>query len=472
MPRLGHKKSRNGCRQCKARHVKCDESKPCGSCARHGVPCSLMTWDPDSSPVAGATSTSTSGPGSSASSSTSARSAREWSRRGSYQASEASQPPSLHAIDEFQNPTPTPTFRGEESESPASSTDTFPFLTKLVHKKDASEYEDWARDLELIHHWTTDACLSMCPRDDIKKMWTIAAPKEAIQHTYLMHQMLCFSALHIAHHQAEHQSEQRAQYHALAINHQDLAIKAMRPKLTHITNENASHLFATSTLVSMCVFGERSLNALNYGGGGEPLEDLLDAFALLQGMGGLFATSHMLVLKSPFAPMLIPGTVPTPPQPIFNLLLARIPDAVAFIGKQKDIPEDVQRECVVQLLAFQDVLQHGTDPSQDSREMRLLFFWPVHLKPNFAVWARRKHSCVLVLIAFYAVALRAGEPVHWFCKGWAERVIRAVDEHIEEEWRVAIQWPWEFIMGVEAQQRGDRRVKQEPSSDMDVRMEI
>lgn len=312
----------------------------------------------------------------------------------------------------------------------------------------------------------------MCPRDDIKNMWTIAAPKEAIQHTYLMHQMLCFSALHIAHHQAEHQSEQRAQYHALAINHQDLAIKAMRPKLTHITNENASHLFATSTLVSMCVFGERSLNASSHGGGGEPLEDLLDAFALLQGMGGLFATSHMLVLKSPFAPMLIPGTVPTPPQPIFNLLLARIPDTVAFIGKQKDIPEDIQRECVVQLLAFQDVLQHGINPSQDSREMRLLFFWPVHLNPNFAVWTRRKHPCVLVLIAFYAVALRAGEPVYWFCKGWAERIIRAVDEHIEEEWRVAIQWPWEFIMGVEAQQRGHQRVKQEQSSDMDMMMEI
>jgi hypothetical protein len=28
----------------------CDENKPCGSCARHGVQCSLVTWDPDAPP--------------------------------------------------------------------------------------------------------------------------------------------------------------------------------------------------------------------------------------------------------------------------------------------------------------------------------------------------------------------------------------------------------------------------------------
>lgn len=45
MLRLGHKKSRNGCRQCKTRHVKCDEKRPCGGCSKYGVHCSLVTWD-------------------------------------------------------------------------------------------------------------------------------------------------------------------------------------------------------------------------------------------------------------------------------------------------------------------------------------------------------------------------------------------------------------------------------------------
>ncbi|OQE01628.1 hypothetical protein PENVUL_c042G05930 [Penicillium vulpinum] len=39
-PRRSHKKSRNGCRWCKARKVKCDETRPhCNNCVKHGIQC-------------------------------------------------------------------------------------------------------------------------------------------------------------------------------------------------------------------------------------------------------------------------------------------------------------------------------------------------------------------------------------------------------------------------------------------------
>ncbi|KAH1415504.1 hypothetical protein KXV98_003862 [Aspergillus fumigatus] len=39
-PRLAHRKSRTGCQRCRARRVKCDESRPvCRDCHRHGIPC-------------------------------------------------------------------------------------------------------------------------------------------------------------------------------------------------------------------------------------------------------------------------------------------------------------------------------------------------------------------------------------------------------------------------------------------------
>ncbi|CAM1508902.1 Fc.00g026410.m01.CDS01 [Cosmosporella sp. VM-42] len=39
-PRIGHRKSKGGCRLCKSRKVKCDESRPrCGWCLHRGVPC-------------------------------------------------------------------------------------------------------------------------------------------------------------------------------------------------------------------------------------------------------------------------------------------------------------------------------------------------------------------------------------------------------------------------------------------------
>ncbi|EHA53603.1 hypothetical protein MGG_14728 [Pyricularia oryzae 70-15] len=39
-PRRSHKKSRDGCRRCKSRKIKCDEVHPrCGNCTKHGVDC-------------------------------------------------------------------------------------------------------------------------------------------------------------------------------------------------------------------------------------------------------------------------------------------------------------------------------------------------------------------------------------------------------------------------------------------------
>lgn len=39
-PRRSHKKSRDGCRRCKSRKIKCDEVHPrCGNCVKHGVDC-------------------------------------------------------------------------------------------------------------------------------------------------------------------------------------------------------------------------------------------------------------------------------------------------------------------------------------------------------------------------------------------------------------------------------------------------
>ncbi|KAF2705997.1 hypothetical protein K504DRAFT_460085 [Pleomassaria siparia CBS 279.74] len=478
MPRLGHKKSRNGCRQCKARHVKCNESKPCSSCKRHGVPCSLVTWDGEGDGpemgTLGATLGSSSAAGGAERRSASTSRSRSRSRRGSSSSS--------RVIEEYQNPTPpsTETYKEEESvTSPASSTDTYPFLTKFVHDKDATEQANWARDLELIHHWTTEACLSMCPRDDLRNLWTRIAPKAAMNHTYLMHQILTFSSLHIAHHDVS----ERDVYHALAIHHQDLAIRAIRPKLANITPENAPFLFATSTLVSMCVFGERALGAMRpQGADKEPLEDLLDAFALLQGMGGLFNMSFGQVIQSPFAPIVSPGNTIVPPQPIFATILERIPEAVSFIGAQSDIPEDIQRECLVQLLALRDVIQHNSQPTQDSREMRTLFFWPLHLKPIFSVWVRERRQPVLVLLAYYAVVLRAGEslkieggtPAYWFYTGWAERLINDVARYVDDTWRPVTQWQWDLIMGVVHQQQpqGQKRGYEQSfgGGDEDVKM--
>lgn len=49
--RRPHKKSRQGCADCRARRVKCSEDKPrCRQCARRDIPCIYRTTKPDTAP--------------------------------------------------------------------------------------------------------------------------------------------------------------------------------------------------------------------------------------------------------------------------------------------------------------------------------------------------------------------------------------------------------------------------------------
>ncbi|BCS03226.1 Zn(II)2Cys6 transcription factor domain-containing protein [Aspergillus luchuensis] len=46
-PRLNHRKSTRGCRRCKARKVKCSETRPkCQHCNRHNLPCEYAPLEP------------------------------------------------------------------------------------------------------------------------------------------------------------------------------------------------------------------------------------------------------------------------------------------------------------------------------------------------------------------------------------------------------------------------------------------
>jgi hypothetical protein len=177
MARLGHKKSRLGCRQCKARHVKvchdntawpliraepqeareellnpeqCDELKPCSNCARHGVQCSLVTWDATSAPPNPPATHSSSAP----KRDRPAQNTPEQPVSAPFdigvgadkQSQESATPNTDHnvSIDSPKNTL-------SEGSSPSSQSDHFPFLSRFIHKSEPSQTNLWIRDIELMY---------------------------------------------------------------------------------------------------------------------------------------------------------------------------------------------------------------------------------------------------------------------------------------------------------------------------------
>jgi hypothetical protein len=115
----------------------------------------------------------------------------------------------------------------------------------------------------------------------MRHTWRVDAPQHAVAHTFFMHEILAFAALHKAH----KLPEQRAQYYSFGIHHQDLSIRGVREKLLNVTAHEAAAIVATSTLLTLSVFASTGFE-LNYPeipSSQGAIEGILNIFNLMQG---------------------------------------------------------------------------------------------------------------------------------------------------------------------------------------------
>ncbi|PBK65334.1 hypothetical protein ARMSODRAFT_978436 [Armillaria solidipes] len=138
-PMRPHQKTRTGCKTCKQRKVKCDESLPfCNNCTKRGIEC---VWD-NSSPRPESTTS-------------------------------------------------------ERSMVVAQSSSTDSSLSLWTRDDGSSDL----LTLELMHHYTTSASYSLFPDPDASAVWRTVIPQMAFdpRNRCLLQAILAFSALHIHH---------------------------------------------------------------------------------------------------------------------------------------------------------------------------------------------------------------------------------------------------------------------------------
>jgi len=126
-------------------------------------------------------------------------------------------------------------------------------------------------------------------------------------------------------------------------------------------------------------------------------------------------------------------------------LIHQIPTLISFIESEPGLP-DQERKLYLSVIAhFEPVLQMAMPPRVDNRELRFLFFWPLHLQPEFFSFLRQKRPGALAILMYYATMLSASQSRYWFLEGWGERLMRACFEELEQNWQPAVQWPVSFI---------------------------
>ncbi|KAL2178837.1 putative transcription factor [Thermothelomyces heterothallicus CBS 202.75] len=218
-PRRSHKKSRSGCRRCKARKIKCDEVHPrCGNCVKHGVPCDFE--HPEvlaelQAAAAAAAADSPSTPGSTANYRSPA------SRHGSIM-SGASAGSSGSAP--LCRPPPTP-----------SVSQTTPPGHRLL-------------ELRLMHHYTAMTCKTFTFTAPVTEdIWKITVPNLAFSGSqHLADAILAVAALHLRSMMPNDKELIRASHAYMAASLAEYSAALTKG----INSSNAESLFLTSALIA------------------------------------------------------------------------------------------------------------------------------------------------------------------------------------------------------------------------------
>ncbi|KAG9191288.1 hypothetical protein G6011_09376 [Alternaria panax] len=275
-------------------------------------------------------------------------------------------------------------------------------------------------------------------------MWRVEAPKQANAHDYLMHELLAFAALHKAYQQP---LDQRQPYYACGIHHQDLAIRGVRERLHNVTDDEAPAIVATSTLLTLSVFASTGFEAQTAptAAAVNDIDSIMNAFHLMQGMGHVLALAQAAVRESFVGPMLRDPTEPSASQPMLQDLKDHLPALIKFIEGKTDLPEVERKLYLTTITYFEPALQVSLPPWVDNRELRFLFFWPLHLDPEFMECLRQRRSGAIAILMHFAIVLIAAEPRYWFMEEWGHRVMKACYEVIDQSWLSAAQWPLSFL---------------------------
>ncbi|EOA85255.1 hypothetical protein ACJQWK_06942 [Exserohilum turcicum] len=200
--RRSHTKSRKGCKTCKRRHIRCDETFPqCRNCTKHQVRCDYMD-----SPTAVLP-----------------------------ESPQSPQQPNLLWTPEIEATIELWRHTGE-----------FPFPELRVYP-----HPQWRAltmvDLRLIHHLSSISNEMFRNGTSKSTLWTDMMPKFlsiAASHSFVMHSILAFSASHLA------WISQSTETRNLAFHHASLALKGLHDGITNFTKHNSDAILASSLLLA------------------------------------------------------------------------------------------------------------------------------------------------------------------------------------------------------------------------------
>ncbi|KAL1966365.1 hypothetical protein VTN77DRAFT_4507 [Rasamsonia byssochlamydoides] len=353
MSRRPHKKSRNGCMECKRRHIKCDENRPtCVNCLTSERCCSYVDSSLSSNVSTPRSYTSPSMP--------------------SFEVSDLAGPI-------FDN------FTAQPLENRLS--------VNMNH-------------LELFHHALTEMDKSFGFDETRAQVPFRVTIKCCLSVPYLMHEVLALAALHLSILRPAQQEFYRHQ----AVQLQTQAISLFNSKRDELTADNCVPMFLFSSLLGIHVLCDTMTSPDNN------FNIFLDRFStylhLHRGVRAVTSRSWHILRETELKPILESGEVIPP----LKESTGHECDGLLTLIESTDLCQssiDVCRQAIEQLQCAFDAYRR---PALENRTAAI-FAWPISVPAEFVDLLMHRRPEALVILAHYAVLLHDCREIWIFGSG-------------------------------------------------------
>ncbi|KAF7516372.1 hypothetical protein G7054_g14188 [Neopestalotiopsis clavispora] len=412
--RRSHKKSRNGCRYCKQRRIKCDETKPiCGNCAHSSIICDYTPKEDNVQPIVSR------GRG---------RPRKDWTAVTIARSGDV--PAALPSASLLTNTLPAPADVAQ-----------LPLYTPL--------HMQWgADDMQLFFHYLT--AVAVDTGDD--QLWKYQLPRIAFRHHTILHLILALAALHLARSEPGRSAELMAQAEA----HMNVGLRRATQDLANLNEQNCAELYMTTILICTYNFartpGPRNLLVVADGHESAWWNLFRGVRVVIERIGHPTILARLAQDAGAHDAVLQPKSVPaSPPEGEFTMptlldwenaldLLHRLVEHVSL-----DRKSIYHSTCNMLKWCFHDTF--GSKASADTvatPKFQTIMAWLYVLDDRYVEMLRENDPLAMLLLAYFAILLQTLERV-WFLKGWAIHILRGVREILsetsQEQWLPWLQWP-------------------------------
>ena len=417
-PRLAHKKSRKGCKRCKARRVKCDETHPeCSSCTKHGVSCEYI----NDAPIR----------------------------------SEAMQP-----LTKSNGPLPSttpPVCLASPYSNPGETTDLFgPEARREL-------------ELRLLHHFITIVTYTFpaCNEQRCRDLWIIDAVRSGFRHAFLLNAILAISALHLLsdtrsmtyfYARDEDQVAVERVTNTLSITDTDkgrdlarahrsylnTAVRQQREAISNLSPSNADAIFMASLLLSY-----QSLRLIPDRSTSHSYTPPIQWLKMSKAVATIVVAARPMVHDdSMIAQMLAYTTEPDFKDEfaMFNPLYRKPFEALLDWSRCPEPSLDLDiRNAYERTLAYVGGVYRALLNKEAPRALiRRVVCLGVLAPARYIELLEQGRPRALVILAHHLALSQAIEE-HWWFHGVADRVVNGIQSILPAEWQWAMEWPLSMI---------------------------